>query len=46
MRELGRFEEARALLARSTDDNMSQAVAIILSLVEKCDARVREMHIG
>lgn len=43
MRELGRFDEAGALLALSVDHNLSQAVAIIRRLVEKSDPYVREM---
>jgi hypothetical protein len=44
MRELGRFDDARMLLARSVDSNISQAVAIIKNLVDKNDPYVREMH--
>ncbi len=44
MRELGRFDNARALLANSDNSNMSQAVSIIQCLVEKSDPYVREMH--
>lgn len=44
MRELGRFEDANALLAIFDDSNMSQAISIIKSLVEKGDPYVREMH--
>jgi hypothetical protein len=43
MRELGRFDDARALLARSADENLSQAVKIIENLVAKDDRYVREM---
>ncbi len=44
MRELGRFDDARTLLASSVDSNISQAAAIIRSLVEKADPYVRKMH--
>lgn len=44
MRELGRFDDARTLLARSVDSNSSQAVAIIESLVDQGDPYVRQMH--
>jgi len=43
MRELGRFDDARALLARPVDRSISQAVEIIKSLVVKGDRYVREM---
>jgi len=44
MRELGRFDDARALLDRSIDSSMTQAVEIIKSLVTNCDCHVREMR--
>lgn len=44
MRELGRFDDALSLLAKSTDENLAQAVEIIRSLSEKRDPIVREMH--
>ena len=44
MRELGRFDDARALLARPVDQNLSQAVEIIKALVEKNDPYVRVMQ--
>ena len=44
MRELGRFEVAITMLARSVDRGLSQAVAIIKNLAEKGDPYVREMH--
>ena len=43
MRELGCFEDARKLLARSFDESLARAVAIITSLVEAGDRYVREM---
>jgi hypothetical protein len=44
MRELGRFDVAMALLARSADSDIAQAVEIIKRLVESKDPYVREMH--
>jgi hypothetical protein len=44
MRELGRFDDALSLLAKSVDENISQAVKIIKGLSEKRDPYVREMH--
>ncbi len=44
MRELGRFDDARSLLARSVDRRISQAVKIIKSLVVKGDRYVSEMR--
>jgi hypothetical protein len=44
MRELGRFDDAMALLARSTDSDIAQAVEIIKRLVENKDSYVREMN--
>lgn len=44
MRELGRFDDARALLDRSSDSSMTQAVEIIKSLVTNCDWHLREMQ--
>ena len=43
MRELGRFDEARALLARVTDGGLAKAREIIGRLVEQGDRTVREM---
>lgn len=44
MRELGRFDDALLLLAKSSDKRIAQAVGIIRSLSEKRDSYVREMH--
>lgn len=44
MRELGRFDDARALLARPVDKNMWQAVEFIKVLIMKGDRYVREMR--
>ena len=44
MRELSRFEDAGALLATLDDKDLSEAVDIISSLVEKGDPYVREIH--
>lgn len=44
MRELGRFDDAMALLARSVDSGVAQAVEIIKRLVEGKDSHVRKMH--
>lgn len=44
MRELGRFDDAMALLARLADSDIAQAVEIIKRLVENKDPYVREMH--
>lgn len=44
MRELGRFDDALSLLAKSADENIAQEVKIIKSLSEKHDPYVREMH--
>ena len=44
MRELGRFDDALSLLAKSVDENISQAVKIIKDLTEKRDPYVRKMH--
>lgn len=44
MRELACFDEAKTLLARSVDNNLSQTVEIIKDLVEKRDSYVRKMH--
>lgn len=43
MRELGRFDDALTLLARSTDGSIAQAVETIRSLSEKRDPYVRRM---
>jgi hypothetical protein len=44
MRELGRFDDARALLDRSNDSSMTQVLEIIKSLITNCDWHVREMR--
>lgn len=44
MRELGRFDDASALLANAGSTQVSEAVAIIRSLVDKRDRYVRRMH--
>ncbi len=44
MRELGRFDDALSLLAKSVDENIAQEVEIIKSLSEKRDPYVRKMH--
>jgi hypothetical protein len=44
MRELGRFDDALSLLAKSVDENIAQAVEIIKGLSKKHDPYVREMH--
>lgn len=44
MRELGRFDDARVLLASSDNSHMSQAVPTIKNLVEKGDPYVRQIH--
>lgn len=43
-RELGRFGDARVLLSKSINKDLSQAVEIIKSLVGKSDRCVREMQ--
>jgi len=43
MRELGRFDDALSLLAKSSDESLAQAVEIIRNLSEKRDSNVREM---
>lgn len=45
-RELGRFDEAAAILAGTFDDDCAQAAAFIRGLVAKRDARVQEMVVG
>lgn len=45
MRELGRFDDAKALLAQIVDDSFLQVVAIIKNLIEKSDPYVRKMHL-
>ena len=44
MRELGCFDDARVLLAKSADKNMRHAVKFIKGLVVKGDRYVREMR--
>ena len=44
MRELGRFDDALSLLAKSVDKNIGQAVEIIKGLARKRDPYVREMR--
>lgn len=43
LRELGRFDEALALLAVPISDNLAEAAGIIRQLVEQRDTRVRQM---
>jgi hypothetical protein len=44
MRELGHFDNSIALLTKSTDSDISQAVTIIKNLAEQGDPYVREMN--
>ena len=44
MRELGRFDDALALLAKVSDENLAQAVEIIRTLSAKKDPYVRQMN--
>jgi hypothetical protein len=44
MRELGRFDDACLLLAKSVDKDMEQAVVIIRNLSENHDQWVRKIH--
>lgn len=44
MRELGHFGDSIALLTKSTDNDISQAVTIIKNLAEQGDPYVREMN--
>lgn len=44
MRELGRFDDALSLLAKSVDENIAGAVEIIKGLSEKRDPYVRELR--
>lgn len=43
MRELGRFDDATALLTKVNDNDLSQAIEIIKLLAEKSDPYVRRM---